>query len=148
MCLTRIRGISDWTGLHASAMSTVTISCYLHSDDERIQPQSSQRFLCRDPLGTFDQLPIPKSYDNPLTAAGPLEVAGGWLWRHGLTLSGSAPCSGVLSLMRPGKRSLASWRRRPDESGKVDGDRASSVSAGLVSNHCSVLGYYWPLYIE
>ena len=48
-----------WTGLHASAMSTVTISRYLHSDDKRIQLQSTQRFLDEILWGNLTNCPYP-----------------------------------------------------------------------------------------
>jgi len=43
----RMSNISAWHGLHDSASSTVTISRYLRSDDERIQPQKSHDPLSR-----------------------------------------------------------------------------------------------------
>ena len=100
----------------------VTISCYLQSDDERIQPQrsrSSQRMHKDFLSGTFDPLSILKAHDNPLTAAGPLV---GYLGDGGLpTGPGLAPgcrwgSGGPAARSRPG-----------------GGGRMSNISAGQVS---------------
>ncbi len=90
-----------WIGLNASAMSTVTISRYLQSDDERIQPQRSQSaqrthgdFLSGY-CGTFNPLPILNHMIIPLP-----RLARSWL----PALAG-AGCP-------PGRDSLA-WQALP-----------------------------------
>ena len=97
------------TGLHASAPSTVTISCYLRATTNesnhrahRVHRGRTETFY-PEYCGTFDPSPNPKSHDNHLIAAGSLVgCPTGPGLDSGQRCSGSCPgADGVRVLIRP-----------------------------------------------